>query len=290
MSEKAPVLVIGATGRVGRAVVTELLRFGQPVRALVRRPPPTPFPPGVEVVVGDLTEPDSLTPALAGVEAVFLVWAAGPATVSAVVERLARSVRRLVFLSSPHQTPHPFFRQPNPMAALHANIERELATSGLPSVILRPGMFAANTLHWWAPQIRAGDVVRWPYGAVETAPIDERDIAAVAGRALSEASLAGADYVLTGPAALSHARQVAVIGDVLGRRLTFHELSPDEFRRETAESWPRSAVEMLLAAWGAAVGHPAYVTTTVADLTGAPARPFREWVAAHADSFRNAAP
>ncbi|HSY39606.1 MAG TPA: hypothetical protein VLA79_08760 [Polyangia bacterium] len=172
------------------------------------------------------------------------------------------------------------------MAALHANIERELATSGLPSVILRPGMFAANTLHWWAPQIRAGDLVRWPYGAVETAPIDERDIAAVAVRALSEASLDGGDYVLTGPAALSHARQVAVIGEVLGPRLAFHELSPDEFRRETAASWPPPVVETLLAAWGAAVGHPAYVTTAVADLTGAPARSFRDWVATHADSFR----
>ena len=138
-------------------------------------------------------------------------------------------------------------------------------------------MFAANTLHWWAPQIRAGDVVRWPYGAVETAPIDERDIAAVAVRALSEASLAGGDYVLTGPAALSHARQVAVMGEVLGRRLAFHELTPDEFRRETAASWPPPAVDMLLAAWGAAVGHPAYVTTAVADLTYAPAHSFHDW-------------
>jgi hypothetical protein len=57
--------------------------------------------------------------------------------------------------------------------------------------------------------------------------------------------------------------------------------------RETAGSWPPSAVEMLLAAWGAAVGHPAYVTTTVADLTGAPARSFRDWVAAYAERFRN---
>jgi hypothetical protein len=95
---------------------------------------------------------------------------------------------------------------------------------------------------------RAGDVVRWPYGAVETAPIDERDIAAVAVRALSEASLAGGDYVLTGPAALSHARQVAVIGEVLGRRLAFHELSPDDFRRETAASWPPPVVELALLA------------------------------------------
>ena len=289
-SEAARIPVIGATGRVGRAVVIDLVRLGRPVRALVRRPPPTPFPPSVEVVVGDLTEPDSLTPALAGVEAVFLVWATGPATVSAVVAlpRAKASSAWSFCRPAPHQTPHPFFRQPNPMAALHANVERELATSGLPSVILRPGMFAANTVAWWAPQIRAGDVVRWPYGAVETAPIDERDIAAVAVRALSEASLAGGDYVLTGPEALSHARQVAVIGEVLGRRLAFHELSPDDFRRETAATWPPSAVEMLLAAWGAAVGHPAYVTTTVADLTGAPARSFRDWVAAHADSFRGA--
>ena len=90
----------------------------------------------------------------------------------------------------------------------------------------------------------------------------------MAVRALSEASVADGDFVLTGPAALSHARQVAVIGEVLGRGLAFHELSPDDFRRETAATWPPSAVEMLLAAWGAAVGHPAYVTTTVADLTG----------------------
>ena len=278
-------LVIGAAGRVGRSVVGELSRRGWPVRALVRRPPITALPAGVEIVVGDLTQPASVTPALDGVEAVFLVWATGPATVPAVVARLARSVRRVVFLSSPHQTPHPFFRQPNPMAALHARIEQELAASGLPSVILRPGMFSASTLAWWGPQIRAGDAVRWPYGAVETAPIDERDIAAVAVRALSEVSLAGGDHVLTGPEALSHARQVEIIGEVLGRRLVFQELSPDEFRRASADSWPPAALEMLLAAWGAAVGHPAYVTTTVADLTGAPARSFHDWVAAHADSF-----
>jgi uncharacterized protein YbjT (DUF2867 family) len=109
----------------------------------------------------------------------------------------------------------------------------------------------------------------------------------VALRALTEAPFAGADFVLTGPEALSHARQVEVIGEVLGRRLAFHELSPEDFRRETAATWPPSAVEMLLAAWGAALGHPAYVTTTVADLTGAPARSFHDWVAAHADGFRS---
>ena len=70
-------------------------------------------------------------------------------------------------------------------------------------------MFAANALNWWAPQIRAGDVVRWPYLAAPTAPIDERDIAAAAACALCENGHAGAEYVLTGPQSLSQFEQVS---------------------------------------------------------------------------------
>jgi uncharacterized protein YbjT (DUF2867 family) len=101
------------------------------------------------------------------------------------------------------------------MAAIHAELDRLVVGSGIPSTIVRPGMFAANSIMWWASQIQAGDVVRWPYGPVETAPIDERDIAAVAVRALVEA----------------------------------------------------------------------YVTSTVANVTGTPARTFGEWAAANAGSF-----
>ena len=100
------------------------------------------------------------------------------------------------------------------MAALHADIERLIAAAGLASTIIRPGMFASNALHWWAAAIRDGDVVRWPYGAAETAPIDERDIAAVAARALHEDGHVGGDYVLTGPESLSQAEQVRIIGAV----------------------------------------------------------------------------
>ena len=146
-------------------------------------------------------------------------------------------------------------------------------------------MFASNALFWWAPAIRAGDVVRWPYGAAETAPIDERDVAAVAARALYEDGHAGGDYVLTGPESLSQAEQVRIIGDVIGRPIRFEELSPDEFRRETAGSWPRPVVDMLLAAWGATIGRPAFVTSTVSDVLGSPPRPFRQWVADHAAAF-----
>ena len=281
-----PVLVTGATGRVGRAVVDLLIAAGVPVRALTHRPEAAAsLPDNVEVVTGDLTEPESLDAGLRGVGAVFLVWTVPPTTASAVVERLAANTQRVVFLSSPHQTPHPFFQQPNPMAELHAEIERLIAATGLESTIIRPGMFASNTVFWWASAIRADGVVRWPYGAAETAPVDDRDVAAVAARTLYQDGPAGGDYVLTGPESLSQAQQVGIIGDVLGRRIRFEELSPDEFRRETEGSWPRPAVDMLLAAWGATMGRPAFVTTSVSDVLGSAPRSFRQWVTDHATAF-----
>src|SRR5581483_10769546 len=120
-----PVLVTGATGRVGRLVVDRLVDAGVPVRALTHRPEAAAtLPAAVDVAIGDLTVPESLDEGLRGVGAVFLVWTVAPATGAAVVERLATGARRVVFLSSPHQTPHPFFQQPNPTAVLHADIER----------------------------------------------------------------------------------------------------------------------------------------------------------------------
>lgn len=284
-TEVPPVLVTGATGRVGRVVVDRLIEAGVPVRALTRRPEAADLPAGVEVVTGDLTVPESLDAGLRGAGAVFLVWTAAPATAAAVVERLATYARRVVFLSSPHQTPHSFFRQPNPMAVLHADIERLIAASGLESTIIRPGVFASNSLFWWAPAIRADGAVRWPYGAAETAPVDDRDVAAVAARTLYEDGHAGGDYVLTGPESLSQAEQVSILGDALGRRIKFEELTPDDFRRETEGSWPRPVVDMLLTAWGATMGQPAYLTSTVSDILGS-ARTFRHWATDHAAAFK----
>jgi uncharacterized protein YbjT (DUF2867 family) len=280
-----PILIIGATGRVGRLVVDQLVSAGASVRALTRRPEVAELPTAVEVVRGDLTVPESLEAPLKNVETVFLLWTAPPATVPAVIERLASRARRVVLLSSPHQTPHPFFQQPNPMARFHADLERQIAASGLGSTIIRPGMFASNTQFWWGSMIRDGDVVRWPYGAAETAPIDERDVAAVAARALSDERYAGGDYVLTGPESLSQIEQVAIIGTELGRSIRFEELSPEEFRRETAGTWPASAVEMLMTAWQATIGHKAFLTSTVLDVLGSPPRTFRQWAADHTAAF-----
>ena len=207
------ILVIGATA-LGRQVVSQLPATGVRV-ALARNPDTAGLPPHVEVVRGDLTLPDTLDECLDGIDTVFLCGFAPPAAVAPALERILRRTRRIVFLSSPHKTPHPFFQgAAQSVAALHAEIERLIEASGRQWTFLRPGMFAANTLAWWAPRIRAGgDVVRWPYAAAPTAPIHERDIAAVAVRALCEDGHAGAEYVLTGPQSLSQSEQVSTIGE-----------------------------------------------------------------------------
>ena len=159
-----------------------------------------------------------------------------------------------------------------------------IETLGLEWTFLRPGMFAGNALFWWAPQIRAGDAVRWPYLDALTAPIDERDIAAVAARALCEERHIGAEYLLTGPQSLSQSEQISIIGRVIGRSLRIEEISPDEAQREFS-FWPASVVSMLLDAWAAALGQPALVTSTVEEITGTPARTFLGWAADHAAHF-----
>jgi uncharacterized protein YbjT (DUF2867 family) len=280
------ILVTGSTGTIGRQVLSQLSAAGAQVRAMARKPGAALFPPEAEVVYGDLAIPGTLDACLDGVDAVFLVWVAPPATIDPVLKRIATYARRIVFLSAPLKTAHPLFQQPNPLRELAAQIERQIEASGLQWTFLRPGMFAANALRWWAPQVRKGKAVRWPYLAVPTAPIHEHDIAAVAVRALCEDGHGGADYVLTGSQSLTQFEQVAAIGRVIRRSLRVEEISPDEARGELLDLMPAFVIDMLLGAWAAAAGRPAFVTSTVQEITGAPARTYLDWVTDHAAEFR----
>jgi len=280
------ILVIGATGNVGRQVVSQLLSAGAQVRAMTRNPDSARLPPQVEMMRGDLTVPETLDACLEGIDTVFLVWVAASATAAAVLERIARHARRIVFLSAPLKTEHPFFQQPNPLREVTAQIERLIETSGLQWTFLRPGIFAANALHWWAPQIRSGDHVRWPYLSAPTAPIHEHDIARVAVRVLGEDRHAGGDYVLTGPQSLSQFDQLSTIGSVIGRSLRIEEISPEEARREWLPIMPAFVVNMLLDSWAAAIGQPAYLTSTVTEITGEPPRTSLQWATDHIAEFQ----
>lgn len=281
------VLVVGATGTVGREVAGQLVSAGAAVRAMVREPATARLPPKADVRCGDLTAPDTLDEALSGIDAVFLVWTAPPDAAAPALERIARRARRVVYLSAPIKTLHPFFQAslPNASSVLHEQNERLIQQSGMEWTFVRPGMMASNALAWWAPHIRVGDIVRWPYLAAPTAPVDERDVAAVAVRALLDEGHAGADYVLTGPESMTQLDQVSTIGRAIGRALRIEEMSPDETRREWA-AWPASVVEMLLKSWAAGLGRPAYVTRTVEEVTGTPARTFFSWACDHAQAFR----
>jgi uncharacterized protein YbjT (DUF2867 family) len=139
-------------------------------------------------------------------------------------------------LTSPHRTPHPFFQQPNGLRAIHAGVEQLIESSGLRWTFVRPGPFALNSRNWWAPQLRVGDVVRWFYADAATAPVHERDIAAVAVRALSSEAHDGREYVITGPASLTQREQVEIIGDPRANRCS----RSDFHRRPLTCSWTRT--------------------------------------------------
>jgi uncharacterized protein YbjT (DUF2867 family) len=267
------VFVTGATGKVGRHVVAALLERGCAVRALARDPATARVPSGVELVAGDLSDPHTLAGHLDGVGAVFLVWpflGADGAEEAAGV--LAAPGRRIVYLSAEAAG-----KRPDSFWAL---VERAIERSESEWTFLRPTGFAANTL-MWSDQIRQGDVVRWVYGRAARSLIDERDIAAVAVRALIEDGHAGKRYVLTGPEAVTQAEQVHAIGQALGRALRWEELSREDVQQQLA-----GVPDTALDTWAGFVDTPEPVTQTVQDLTGRPARPFAEWARDHAAAFR----
>lgn len=274
------ILVTGATGNVGRSVVSQLVEAGAAVRALARDPASARLPAAAEVVQGDLSRPETLPAAMGGAGAVFLLWPFPTAEAAPpVIDVLAAGAPRIVFVSS-------MGADDEAGTAFHAEIERLIRQSAMPWTFLRAGGFAANTLIW-APQIHAGDVVRWPYARAGRSLIHERDIAAVAVRALTEDGHAGAIHVLTGPETLTQEQQVLAIGQALGRPLRYDEIPAQAaLEQMVSDGWPRAFAEHALGYWATLVSRPEPVTRTVQEITGSPGRTFAEWARDHAGDFR----
>ncbi len=289
MTEQGKILVTGATGNVGGQVVSQLLNAGAAVRAFVRDPDAACLPAGVEVVKGDLSEPKTLEAALEGVASVFLMWPFfAVEDAAAVVEAIAKHARRVVYLSS-EGVRDGAREQADPINGFHADIERLIERSGLEWAFLRAAGLAANALGW-AGEIRSGAAaVREPHGSAARTPVHERDLAAVGVRALTEDGHGGRKYVLTGPELLTKAEQVRAIGEAIGRPLRFEEIPMEEARQEwIAAGLPSAVVDGIFAAHARFVEKPEPATTTVEEVTGTPARTFREWALDHTADFRNA--
>ena len=276
------ILVTGATGTVGREVVAQLRAAGRPVRALARKPVAAQLADGAEVVAGDLAEPGSLELLVRGAEAVFLVWPFNsPALTSELAPRVADVLARagrVVYLSAPAAG-----EEPDSFWALTEQAVRE---SGAAWTFLRPSGFAKNTLIW-APQIKAGQVVRWPYGQAGRALIHEADLAEVAVAALTQDGHERQIYQPTGPAVWTQTEQVQIIAAALGRPLRWEEMPATEACGYLADMFGDPGfADHALASWAGFVEHPEAVTSAVLDITGHRARPLRQWVAEHTDDFR----
>jgi uncharacterized protein YbjT (DUF2867 family) len=276
--------VVGATGSVGSALVDALAGAGAPVRAFTRRPAAWTGP-AVDVVRLDADgSPDGV---FDGVRAAFLmsdqrIVPGGTPTrlVRLVDAAVACGVEHLVLLSVFSGA-----AGDDPVGRWSAASEAVVTDSGVPWTLLRPGRFFANAGHW-ARFVRAREPVPLGFARRRAAGVDPADVAAVAARALTDPALpAGMAPRLTGPQALTPLEELAVLGEVLGRSLTAHELTEDDVRRGMLRGGEAPAVVEAMVTRSRDGDDGTDPLPAVADLTGRPPRSFEDWARAHATLF-----
>ena len=247
------ILVTGATGRIGRHVVEQLVRRGAAVRALTRDPAKAALPARVEVVQGDLLDLDGLRAAFSGVSTLFLLNAVtGDEFTQAIITlNVAREagVERVVYLSVFEAD-----RAVNvPHFAVKYGAERMLEGRGFGATILRPAYFIDNEVMVKDVILQHG-VYPVPIGSKGIAMVDTRDIAEVAAIELIRRDQAPGklpiDTInLVGPDTLTGAAVAAIWSDVLGRPIAYAGDDPSGFEQNMSTFMPKwTAYEMRLMA------------------------------------------
>lgn len=272
------IVVIGATGNVGRALVRRLDDAGRQVTAVARRIRPSDVPHGVNAVAADLADIDSLGAAFAGADALFLL-VAGDDPLRIVGRAKQAGVRRIVLLSTQGVGTRP-------AAYAHAAaFERAVADSGLEYRVLRSGGMASNAFAWAEP-IRTRRVAAAPFADVGLPFIDPEDVAAAAAESLIAAQVSGATYVLTGPAATTPRERAGLIGEAIGEEVTFVEQTRDEAHAQLSAFMPAAVVEGTLAILGEPTADEQQVSPDLERLLGRPGTSFGTWAVRNAAAFR----
>lgn len=275
----------GSTGTIGSEVVRQLAARGEKVRALTRDPAQAEVPAGVEAVRGHHRDRASVTAAMEGAQAAFLIGTFGPDDADhdrGLVEAArAAGVRRIVKLSA-LGTGDPAV---GPFSTWHLPGEQAVRDSGLEWTILRPTTFASNTLAW-ASAVREGAPVPNTSGDGKQGLVDPRDVAAVAVEALLSGRHTGRTYTLTGPETLSVPEQVEVLADALGHPVERHDLSAAEAR----EGIRAMGIDEAFADAADYIrdGGVDIVTEDVREVLHRPARTYREWAQDHKSAFARA--
>jgi uncharacterized protein YbjT (DUF2867 family) len=280
------IAISGASGNIGSEVVRQLAAGHVAIRALSRDPSKLKAPAGTHTAKADLLDAETLDAAFAGAEKLFLMASAMDvprAAANAVPAAKRAGVRHIVMVSSAT-----IAIEPEPaIGRWHREAEEVVRSSGLAWTFLRPGNFASNTLRW-AGMIRSQGKVFAPAGGL-TSPVDPRDIADVAVKALTTSGHDGATHVVTGGELMTPAQQLATIAAAIGRELRLVEVPVEAavanmVRAGTSEVLAKAVVELIVAA---REGREHFITTTVRDVAGHEPRTFADWVRDHVDAFRS---
>ena len=225
------ILITGSTGNIGSFLLTTLLEKKLPVRVLVRSGDKTSFPPGIEVALGDLADPDSLKKLMQGVQSLFLLTPVTQETArwkgNCIRAAKAAAVEHIVNLSVANvglQSPVNLFRW-------HAEAEQELEASGIAWTHLRPTDLGRYNTRLNLPTIEDHGAFYSTIGDGRVALVDEADVAQVAAAALLQPKHRGKIYTLTGPAALSYAEVAETIASVLGKPVKYVDVTPEQAKQ-----------------------------------------------------------
>lgn len=286
------IIVTGATGNVGRALIDLLVDARLPVRAACRNPQAANLPEAVEVYRGSVDDGDMPDAAFEGVER----------AISLTVEsNLPRHAENLVALGKRHGLRHVVLVSSlacemsgeNFLKGDHYRAEQTYMQSGLDWTILRSGVFNTNTATW-APEIRAtGTVHNYlrndPYACIATG-----DIAAVAATCLASDDHIGKIYDLTGPERITPEQQVEVLSDVLGKRIEFIQLeeaeAQDHFKTHVFPHFGVPGGDEVALALLQVLRNPILpwlqVRPDVEQVLGRRGASYREWAMENAGAFR----
>ncbi|MFD5178866.1 SDR family oxidoreductase [Nocardia sp. NPDC058379] len=280
------IVVTGATGNIGRQLVGLLAEAGEQVRAVSRGATPVDLPAGVEHVVADLGDLDSLSPALQGADALFLLITGeqlmtGPEPADLLKAASAAGIRRVVFVSSQGAVTRP----DSAGYARTIAFELALAESDLAWTALRPGAFFSNTYAWIEP-VRTARTVAAPFGDVGLPAVDPGDIAAVAAVALREDGHAGRAYTLTGPAVVTPRDQAAALAVAIDDPIGFVELTAEQAKENMLRFMPAAVADHTLTILGTPTAAEQQVSGDIERVLGRPATAYAEWALGQRAMFR----
>jgi uncharacterized protein YbjT (DUF2867 family) len=241
------ILITGASGTVGKAVLNEVTLSGAKHKAMYRSANEAArAPAGTQAVVADFAKKETLAAALRDVDAVYLVCSPIPDLVQLESNMIdscrTAGVKQIVLNSALGAGDYP-----KSFPSWHHKVEDKLKTTGISFTILRPNSFHQNVVTYFAPSIRAQGVFYSSIGNARVSFLDVRDIAVAAAKALAGGEHIGKTYELNGPEALTYGELAEKISKHAGRAVQYMDIPVQAQRKAMLEQgMPTWQVDALL--------------------------------------------